>query len=389
MNIKVIMIRGLILRLFFLTLVLFLGELNIVDPFFITDDISYELLAKAYIMYANNVVDVNAFSSIGAAGYLTTFWPWVMCISSYLFETVVASRFINIIISSLCIGLIYRITYEISNNLKTSFSAAKLYAYMPLPVMVSCFPIKDIYLTFAVLYVFWILIKFQYSRNIKIGELVFFALLILGSYYTRGAVVELIFLFALAFIVEHYYRRKQYIRITLFILIAISSLFYIGNELFLSFDNKINDYFNVDRENTAISILRIDSIYQIYKLPFTYFIAMLQPAKFSLFTTDSSSFWLSVISYFNLSLYPIAIGNLIYVIVKKQNWLFWITSLIMYCSIIILSLGVFRHYLFLLPISFINYALFCETTKGKYKQCVILSTIFLMFIVLIYSLWIY
>ena len=61
----------------------------------------------------------------------------------------------------------------------------------------------------------------------------------------------------------------------------------------------------------------------------------------------------------------------------------------MFTAVIMLSLGVSRHYLFLLPIHMINYSLYMEDTHENFKNrktLVILGTFALFVLVFCYSL---
>ena len=75
---------GFVLRLAFLLIILTVGR-ELSTPYFIADDIKYESLAEIYIKTARQVIDIDVFKDI-TAGYLQLFWPWLMCVSGYLFK---------------------------------------------------------------------------------------------------------------------------------------------------------------------------------------------------------------------------------------------------------------------------------------------------------------
>ena len=73
-----------------------------------------------------------------------------------------------------------------------------------------------------------------------------------------------------------------------------------------------------------------------------------------------------------------------YIFDRKKNIMFWILSFAMYSAVISLSLGVFRHYLFLIPLQMINCALFFDTEDkenrvNKKKLVAICSFLLLMY----------
>lgn len=384
-KIKRVIIFGFFLRIFTLLLIVFVLS-EWVDPYFISDDIQYEKIVKLYLNNASSVVDVNAFSYIGASGYLKVFWPWVLCISAYIFKTIYAGRFVNIILSTIAIGVVYKLTEAITENKMTAIKAGKLFAYLPITILTCCFPIKDIFLTLATLCVFLLFVKFEKGEHISSWFLIVDIFLCIGIYYTRGAVLELLVLFFLIYILKRYWNQHNYIVMILCFFVGVAVVYLLKNEIFDAFQTKVNDYSDYGNRNTTISSIRIDSISQIYKLPFAYFFATLQPMTTNIFDfSNQKGFWLSIISVLNISIYPIAMGNFLYIFKRKKDYLFWFTSGLMFVAVISLSLGVFRHYLFLLPVELINYSI---ETFGQSKVCrqiIRFGTVVLISIIFVYS----
>ena len=372
-KLKKLLINALIIRLFICVLVLLVGK-NMNEIYFISDDAAYENLAKAYLQSASSPIDLGALTLIGATGYLQIFWPYVVCISAYVFHSIYAARFINVFLSILTIKLIYDLTKSISNNHPTAIRAARIYAYLPYPILVCCFPIKDIYLTVAVLYVFVIFIKFQNLQKITIIQFILSIMLLIGAYFTRGGVVEMMSLFFIAFLMKRFADTHNYAAIMLCITFTFVFLYVFGGLIFDSFSIKIDNYGGYAQMDTTISAIQMSSVTQIYKLPFTYFFASLQPIPLSLFTPEAGKMWSQLIYYGNLTMIPVACGNFLYIFYKKKNSLFWICSAVMYCAVTTLSLGIFRHYLFLLPLEMINYSLYMENaTQVKRSNCLVFA----------------
>ena len=160
--IKNTMIIGFVVRLILLVFILTIGTM-ISEPYFIADDIKYEEQARAYLQQAGGLIDIRLLDNL-LRGYMQPFWTTIMCVSAYLFKTVYAGRFLNIIISVLCINIIYKLTYLLSNsNEKAALTASRLFAYLPVTVFTCCFPIKDIYITFSVFFAFYIFVCVQKS----------------------------------------------------------------------------------------------------------------------------------------------------------------------------------------------------------------------------------
>ncbi|MBQ4082553.1 MAG: hypothetical protein IJC55_04575, partial [Clostridia bacterium] len=124
--------------------------------------------------------------------------------------------------------------------------------------------------------------------------------------------------------------------------------------------------------------------YVCFRLPVSYFFATLQPFKLHYFVM-TTSFWLTVISLLNISLYPVAISNFLYLFERKHNLLIWLTSFVMYALVISLSLGIFRHYLFLLPIQIINASLYRQNATTPKKATVFFLTVGLIAVTSLYS----
>ena len=354
---------GFLLRLFVLVFVLIIAT-GWTDPYFISDDISYDDIARGYLLGARGLFDVQLFDSL-AGGFLQPLWPWVMCLSTYIFRSIYAARVLNIVLSTMCIKEIYNLTLTISGNKKTSLLAARLFAFLPLSVIVCCFPIKDIFLTYAALYAFNTFVKFQKAEKIGVSRFVISAALLVGVYFTRGAVTELMLLFFAVAFISCFIRKRNYIGVISSILICLILFLLFKNSIIEAFDTKLEDYGDYAMMEGG-SIVRMAGVSQLYKMPLAYFWATLQPAKLDFNYATNVTWWLNIMSYLNVSMYPIAVGNFLYIFAKKKNFYFWISSLVMYCAIIYLVLGVFRHYLFLLPVQIINYALFRERRKGNW-----------------------
>lgn len=376
---------ALLVRVVLCVFILVIGK-EIGELYFISDDMMYESLAKAYIQMSNSIFDLDVLEQIGAAGYLHVFWPYTMCIFAYLFKSIYAVRFLNIILSTIAVKLVYDLTLNISGNHKTAIRAAKLYAFLPYPLIVCCFPIKDIYLTVAVLYAFVLFVKFQNRNKISIIQIIVSILLLIGAYFTRGAIVEIMALFFITFVIKRFYDSGNISAIFVCIIIVAVFLFLFGGTILDSFNTKIDDYGGYAEMDTTISAIQMSNITQIYKLPFTYFFASLQPIMLSLFSPSTLKIWSLIICYGNLTIVPIACGNFLYIFCKKKNLLFWICSAVMYSAVISLSLGIFRHYLFLLPIEIINYSLYCEQKSTVKRKNLIVVVYGIYILILLYSI---
>ena len=356
-KLKNVLLGGFLVRLVVFVFIFTIG-LTFSEPYFLSDDISYEQLAKYYMLNANSVLDLDLFDRM-TVGYMQQFWPFVECFCAKLFNNMYAARVVNILLSTACIAVIYKLTYEVCENEATSLRAAKLFAYLPISVLTCCFPIKDIYITLGVMYAFYTFVCIQNGKKITLKQIVLCVALLVGVYLSRGAVVELLLIFLFIYYLQKLMRQKKNIQAVLLIVIAVIIFLFFSKTIFSSFQTKYDDYSGYEGTGEGIEFIRVTGLSNIYKLPLAYAFATIQPMKLNLFTVDDN-IWLAIISYANMTIYPIAVGNFLYVFSKKHNLFFWLSSFVMFSGVIMLSLGIFRHYLFMIPITMINYSLYIE-----------------------------
>ncbi|MBE6728781.1 MAG: phospholipid carrier-dependent glycosyltransferase [Ruminococcaceae bacterium] len=377
-----------VIRLLVLIFILTIGQ-KLSEPYFIADDIKYDDSAKFYLKYAKDVFDRDVLNAV-TEGYYEPFWPSFMCITSAFFGTVYAARFFNILFSTLCVKVIYDIVNIISNNIKTSLRAAKLFAFLPVTILTSCFPIKDIFLTLTVFFTFYVFLKIQNGKKVTIANIILLVIGLVCTFYTRGAVVEMLILFFVICYVHKFIKEKKYgiAFIIGIVSLLLFAMFY--DNIMAAFDTKISDYGGESKDAGNIAYLNINSIFDIYKLPFTYMFANLQPIRINFFSFSNERLWYNLITLLNVSIYPVAISSFLYIFCKKNNFIFWFLGFVMYSSVIILSLGVFRHYLFLLPFGIINCSLWLDEDeiKTKNKGFILFLCSFLLFAaILAYSVF--
>lgn len=380
---------GFVLRLLMLIVIVYLVN-DVWDIFYIEDDKKYEELAAVYRANASGILDLDLFNKI-TVGYAQTFWPFVMCVSTKLFGTLYAGRYINIVLSSLCIPVVYKLTRLLSDNEKVAMMAAKLFAFMPITILTACFPIKDIFITLGVLYAFCIFVALQSGLKVSIGQVVVCATLMICVYFSRGAVTEMMLLFLIVYYLQKLFREKKYVA-ALFVLMGAVALFILFHDAIMgAFSTKVEDYggYAAD-EAVGLNAIRVTSAADLYKLPLAYAFAMLQPLKLNLLAVaEDTRQWRTVMSYANMTAYPVAVCGFLYLFSKKHNLFFWLSSFVMYAAVIMLSLGVSRHYLFMMPITFINCALYLDEDMGNIKNrrtLVIVGTFAVFMLIFCYSL---
>lgn len=380
---------GFALRLVMLCVIIYVLD-GIWDIYYLEDDKSFEELAGKYLYNAHGILDFELMEEL-TRGWVSPFWAYVLCISAGLSRTVFAPRYINVILSTLCIVVVYNLCYEVSQNKKTALTAARLFAFLPFPVIVCCFPIKDIFITLVVLYAFYLFVRVQNDRSVSAWQVLLCAVLLTCIYFTRGGVTELLLMFLLVYYLQKLYRKRRYMAAVLLFVSAVAFMFAFRNVIFSAFESKMDTYGNYGADEAAgLNAIRVTGITDIYKLPLAYAFAMLQPMKLEWFTMGNDVRpWRMIMGYTNVTMYPVAMGAWLYMFVKKHNLFFWLSSFAMFSAVIMLSLGVSRHYLFLLPIHIINYSLYMEDIHVNFKNrrtLIILGTFALVVLVFCYSL---
>lgn len=380
---------GFALRLVMLIVIVYMLD-GIWDIYYLEDDKKYEELAAIYRANAQGLFDADLFKTI-TIGYAATFWPLIMCVTAKLFGTIYVGRFLNVILSTICIAVTYNLCYELSGNQKTALTAARLFAFLPFSVLVACFPIKDIFIMLGTMYAFYIFIRIQNDRKVSVFQFVLLAALLICIYLSRGAVTELLLIYLLIYYLQKLIKAKRYLAAVLLFLCATVVFVVFRTAIIESFTTKLDTYGNYGAdEAVGLNAVRVTGLIDIYKLPLAYAFSMLQPMKLELLTLGNDVRpWRTVMGYANMTMYPVAVGAWLYMFVKKHNLFFWLSSFAMFSAVIMLSLGVSRHYLFLLPIHYINYSLYMEDTHPNFKNrrtLVILGTFALFVLVFCYSL---
>ena len=156
-KIKLIIITAFFVRLLMLFVVFYFQDYmedGFIGSSTYYDDYRYELGAENYAVNAKSLIDVSAFVQVYAevgdwVGYKlatpfdsTPLWYWVACIVIYIFKTKWVLRILNVVISSVAILYVYRFANMVYGEI-TAFKVCRLLAFLPYPVIFSCFSYKD------------------------------------------------------------------------------------------------------------------------------------------------------------------------------------------------------------------------------------------------------
>lgn len=385
-NISKICKGALVVRLIMLAMILLLADylpLGFLSGDIINDDVRYIAGAEIYSQIAHGLIDVNALGNayLGvndiniAYGSEFKLWYWMISIFMYLFKSHVVVRVLNIQFAVLCVRVIYDITKKVYGE-NVGLLASTLYAFMPYPVVFSCFLYKDQFYTLIILLMFREVI--QYGKNIKISNVVKLTILVFVSLFLRSGYTVFI---GLLLVVIYYTYNKQKIsrsQLFFFLVLMVTGLAFVAYYSYDSIERKITFYVLESELPTSgtISFVTIKTYSDLYRYPLALLFAFLLPVN----TSGAISSWADLTGLANVVAMPLALGILIYLFnwKCKKDILFWcIQSL--YLVTIITSIGIFRHQYYLQPFMMIMFACFyCYLSKGQRSTFLIGSIVVLI-----------
>lgn len=398
-KIKKILIEAFAIRMVML-IVIFSMQEHMEDGFIGTstyyDDYRYELGAETYAKTANSLIDVAAFTQSYAkvddwVGYKlaspfnsTPFWYWFACIILYVFRTKWVLRFINIVFAVTAILYVYRFVMLIYGE-RTALRTAKLLAFLPYPLIFSCFSYKDQLVMLITFFLLYKAAKYRKTNILSLKELIAMLVLALILMLTRSGLSIILFFCCVIIAFVNDYNFLSHIRKRLFIfaplvLAVIIILFYrYGGTIIY----KLTYYLNRHEETLTgltLAFLTINSILDIYKFPFTYIFSNIMPID--MFSGLGS--WYLVVSNLNIIMCPISIGAALYIFRKKpDNIVFW-ACFMLYAVSIVTSINIFRHYYSLLPVTLIAFSDFSVTSSRNTKRIYYLVSFVFVFVLLIF-----
>lgn len=371
-KIKQICIGGLLIRLVMLALVYSLsGHLSkglLGSDIYERDDLRYLEAGRIYAETAGSIIDYRGLESAldtletyGTHDHGIELWYWIVAVLMYLFGSEVFIKILNILFAAVSIKCIYDICCYLYDN-KIAKLAASLYAFLPYPIIFSCFLYKDQFYTMLTLLLFRK--AFQCAGHIKVWDIIYLLLGLYLSLLTRSGVA--IILFALIMVII--YKQGGYVvsklkkisAIILFIL-AVSLVVYLSWDTLI---RKVSYFFLTEYEpsNSTIDIVDIRSPWQLYKYPIAYLFALIQPLNIRLLFDT----WYDLAGILNYLVLPIAIGNVLYLVSfkMKKEYFFWLIQ-VLYLLVILTSLGITRHQFFLQPFMMMFFACYFYRTKNK------------------------
>ncbi len=323
------------------------------------DDVRYEMGAIKFSETASSIFDYDAFSNayssygdyVGMVRNVfsaTPLWYWIVCITYYIFHSIVVVRLLNILFSVIAVSLLYRLVTLLYEE-ETAYTASKLLAFLPYPVVFSCFSYKDTLVMVLTIYFLYMVIDYRINKQLgpsKIIKIVFTALALM---LVRGGLSAILIVLCLAigFFTGEKLQARKAIQRGLLMAIASVAAVYILSSSMGSISLRVQSYIT-GRDITdlgGISLVTITSFRDLYKLPLTFLFAIVMPIGFS----GTFTSWFSIVSLLNICMAPIAIGSAIDLFIhKKDEWMVLGCCLVYYIVSIVASTGIFRHYYSLL-----------------------------------------
>lgn len=372
-KIKGIIVAALLIRLVVLFVIFVITpewSTGFLSNTFVQDDVRYEMGAIRYAETAASLIDANAFAN-AYASYgdnvgmtqnifsVTPLWYWTVCFLYYIFRNVIAVRIFNILCSVASVYYLYKLTC-LNYSEQTATKAARLLAFLPYPVVFSCFSYKDNFIMVLTIFLIYQTLKFRINRKMNIKTTVQIVLCSLSLLLLRGGLSAILIVICLiiGFISkDKILSKKHLVRRLLLAIFAIAIAAFILARESSSILYKMQYYISA-RSNSdlgGISLVTITGFRDIYKLPLAFIFAIIMPIGF----TGHISTWAELISIFNICMAPVAVGSVIDLFRhKKEEWIVIGSLLIYYCLSIIASIGIYRHYFSLIFIPILLYSHF-------------------------------
>ena len=383
LSVRRTMVCGALLRVLLLVLLLTLLR-TVAEPYLMADDAAYEALAAKYLALRTRAIDPQALALSGATGYLEPFWPVAVCVLAGLTGTVTAARWLNVLLSVATVGVLTALVRQTTNSQAAAMRACRLMAYLPVTVITALFPIKDIYLMLSFFTVLLLLVRLSHGERIRVPALLAGVLLTWGCFYTRRLVGVVLVALAFSFLLRRLICRRCTVAAVL-LLVAGGVLLWCTREAITSEIAQKLQVYGADTGGQGIALLRIRSLRDVWRLPLACVYGMLQPIRLPLLSSSGMTPYWDVLSLLNLSMLPVATAAALYALCKKHDRLLWLGCALTYAAVIVLSLGIFRHYLFLLPLHVMSAVAYGARTGKGGALPVALGSAGLMLAIALYS----
>lgn len=349
-----------------LVFILFIFLIFDKTPFAITDDETYYKFAaglisdetREYAFFLKNIYNIFGISTL-------------------------RGRIVNIFLSSMTV---YPITY-IENSFSDSnkLIATKLFVFLPFQLFFCMFEIKDILLLWAVMNTYMsIKILKEDNRNILNWIITFIFIYISEMFRSTAGIVSLLVLILIIFFDKESKNKKE-IFVKLFIILVFIIIIIIvffkseyGGEMILSLD-RYNRWIETQINTNGIyNFLRIRTIKDIWKLPISCFMYIIQPLTGLYNTNRLYSDYGFILRIFDLPIIMLSILG-IRCYLRKENY-FFIIFLIPLIFLSAVNLTNTREFIYVSPFIYLFYTCWKNNTNLSKKSQFLIFTIAYMFL---------
>ena len=323
---------------------------------------------------------------VGNVFAATPLWYWIVCAVYYIFHSVVVIRLLNICFSVMAVSILYRLVGMLYKE-ESAITAAKLLAFLPYPIIFSCFAYKDTLVMLLTMYLLLLVIDYRLTKCLGIKRFVKIVFTALALMLLRGGLSAILIVLCLVigiFTGEKMETGKLIKRGILIVAATVVAVYIISRSMD-SIGLRVQSYIT-GRDVSGlggISLVTITSIRDLYKLPFTYLFAVVMPIGFGGTLTS----WFGIVSLLNICMAPIAIGSAVDIFIhKRDEWMILGCLLFYYIISIVASTGIFRHYysLLFIPIMLLahlkHYGM--RTSKNLWR----IGSVFYMLVIGIYMI---
>ena len=339
---------------------------------------------NAYLILGDQVGLHMLYASDNPLEASTPIWYWVVCLLMYFTKTEISVRLFNILIGVLTIYYTYKLT-EVYRDSRTAHVAALLMAVLPYPVFFSCFAYKDSLIMFIYVYCLYAISVYRKRHRYPITGILRILLLLFILMGMRGGLsIAYIGILLFVFFFGGEIRiPKKVLRVmigagcVLLLLLVVKYGHIIVAKL---------GYYVVHRQteenSTLVRYASVNSIRDLYRLPFLYMASILMPIGLTLPIAS----WYSVASIAGFFMTPVAIGCTVYIVrFKKYSRAVYYLTLLLYLVSIIASIGNPRHYYSMVAFTYIAFADYiCQTELYERRVLFLVSGLFTVLLLLYY-----
>lgn len=327
------------------------------------DDYRYDQGAVLYSQDADSIVDIQTFTRIydnwgdWTGHHLSDplrwgwLWYWICCILVYITKTRWSIRILNIFLAIFTVKYIYdAVDNAYSRN--AAEIAARLWAFLPYPVIFSCFAYKDSLVAFCLTYLISKFVKIKKDRATTKGEIIGIVIVSTIFIFTRSGLSELFIAICVFYLFSDQIRAKMnlkyFIAFIVILIIAAAVIWRIWGIVMFKYSAYVTPSAT---ESTGLgSLVKVTSLRDLWKLPLAFVFAILQPIGINL---DNLT-WYAIVCLLNFLMCPIAIAAVFGIksSFEYNRSLFWV-MMIYYLIVVSTSVLISRHLFSALPIPII------------------------------------